>query len=284
MQNVLNGPGTDGDREANDRHSGRNPRQSYIGIHLRIHVRSSTVLTRVIGSVRTIQDVIAAMRAMDVALPERDGVRWFNLLYLRVTEAVQAEAAFWADWPFLQRFDVIFAKFYFEALTTWESDPTRTPRAWRPLFQARHEEKVAPLQFALAGMNAHINNDLVLALDRVAQAEHEYPSRDGERYRDFQRVNDVLERVELELRPVLSTGVIGAIDVALGEVDTLLAMWKVRNARDAAWTNGEVAWHLRATPRLRRDYLARLDHMVGFAGRGLLAPRLNVAKERSAIQ
>jgi hypothetical protein len=241
------------------------------------------VLTSLIGNVHTIEDVIAAMRAIEAALPERDGVRWFNLLYRRVTEAVQADAALWADWPFLQQFDVAFAKFYFEAITTWESDPPRTARAWRPLFQARHEEKVAPVQFALAGMNAHINNDLVIALDRLAQSANQYPSREGARYQDFQRVNDVLERVEVELQPVLSTGVIGAVDVALGDLDTILAMWKVRNAREAAWTNGEVVWHLREIPHLRREYLARLDHMVGFAGRGLLAPRLDLTKERPAF-
>jgi len=237
----------------------------------------ASVLTNLIGDVHTILDVIAAMRAIEQAVPEHDGVRWFNLLYRRVTQAVQADAASWADWPFLQRFDVVFAKLYFEAITTWESDPTRSPRAWRPLFQARHNEKVAPVQFALAGMNAHINNDLVIALDRVAETEKDYPSRNGARYRDFQRVNDVLERVELELQPALSTGVVGAIDLKLGDLDTVLAMWKVRNAREAAWTNGEVVWQLRAMAGLRRDYLARLDQMVGFAGRGLLAPRLGVA-------
>ncbi|HEY5618034.1 MAG TPA: DUF5995 family protein [Vicinamibacterales bacterium] len=243
-----------------------------------------TVLTSVIGEVHTIHDVITAMRAIEAALPERDGVRWFNLLYRTVTEAVQADAAGWEDWPFLQRFDVAFAKLYFEAVTSWESDPTRTARAWRPLFQARHDGNVAPLQFALAGMNAHINNDLVIALDRLAQSEKQYPSKDGERYRDFLRVNDVLERVEVELQPVLSTGVIGALDVALGDLDTILAMWKVRNAREAAWTNGEVVWHLRVAPHLRREYLARLDHMVGFAGRGLLAPIPEIAKQRSGLR
>jgi hypothetical protein len=242
------------------------------------------VLTSLIGSVHTIQDVIAAMRAIEAALPENDGIRWFNLLYRRVTETVQTDVASWADWPFLQRFDVAFAKLYFDAITAWESDPTRAPRAWQPLFQARSDEKMAPVQFALAGMNAHINNDLVIALDRLAHSDNTYPSRDGVRYQDFQRVNDLLERVELEFQPIFSTGLIGAIDLALGDLDTLLAMWKVRNAREAAWTNGEVVWHLRAQPRLRRDYLARLDHMVGFAGRGLLAPRLGVAKERSSFQ
>jgi hypothetical protein len=218
------------------------------------------------------------MRGIEAALPEGDGVRWFNLLYRRVTEAVQADAASWADWPFLQRFDVIFAKLYFDAIVAWESDPARTARSWRPLFERRDDEKVAPVQFALAGMNAHINNDLVVALDRLAQSDKAFPSRDGDRYRDFQRVNDVLERIELELQPVLATGLVRALDVALGDVDTVFAMWKVRNARDAAWTNGEVVWHLRDTPDLRREYLVRLDRMVGFAGRGLLAPRLQLGQ------
>ena len=241
------------------------------------------MLAGVIGDVHTIEDVVAAMRAIEAALPENDGVRWFNVLYRRVTEAVQADVALWADWPFLQRFDVAFAKLYFDAIISWESNPAGAPKAWRPLFQARSDDKLLPLQFALAGMNAHINNDLVIALDRIARSEQQYPSRDGGRYRDFQRVNDVLERVEVELQPVLSTGVIAAIDSALGDLDTILAMWKVRHARDTAWTNGEVVWHLRTAPHLRSDYLARLDRMVGFAGRGLLAPLPAVEKAPSQI-
>ena len=240
------------------------------------------MLTKLTSGVQTIADVIAAMRAIEAALPENDGVRWFNLLYRRVTEAIHADASSWADWRFLERFDVTFAKLYFEAIAAWEAEPARLPHAWRPLFQARHDEAVAPLQFALAGMNAHINHDLVLALERLAQAEKRYPSRDGVRYGDFRRVNDVLERVEAELRPIVSTGVISEIDVALGDLDSILAMWKVRNAREAAWTNGEVVWHLRSLPHLRREYLGRLDHMVGFAGRGLLTPRPRLPRQRSA--
>lgn len=95
------------------------------------------MLTHLIRSVQTVEDVVAAMRAIEATLPEGDGIRSFNLLYRRVTEAVLADAASWADWPFLQRFDVIFARLYFDAVTTWESVPARTPRAWRPLFQAR---------------------------------------------------------------------------------------------------------------------------------------------------
>jgi Family of unknown function (DUF5995) len=33
-----------------------------------------------------------------------------------------------------------------------------------PLFDARHDRRTAPLQFALAGMNAHISHDLAIGV------------------------------------------------------------------------------------------------------------------------
>jgi hypothetical protein len=57
-------------------------------------------------------------------------------------------------------------------------------------------------------------------------------------------------------------------------------MWNVRKARAAAWTNGELLWHLRATPLLRANYLTQLDQMTAFAGRGLLVPRLGIGSSR----
>ena len=86
------------------------------------------MLTSVIGDVHTIEDVVAAMRAIEAALPENDGVRWFNVLYRWVTEAVRADGSPWADWPFLERFDVAFAKLYFEAMISWESNPAGAPK------------------------------------------------------------------------------------------------------------------------------------------------------------
>jgi hypothetical protein len=53
-------------------------------------------------------------------------------------------------------------------------------------------------------------------------------------------------------------------------------MWKVRSAREAARTHGEVLWHLRDAPLLGREFLARLDSLTGFASRGLLLPALGI--------
>jgi uncharacterized protein with NAD-binding domain and iron-sulfur cluster len=238
--------------------------------------RADVTLVGVIGDVRTMEEVVAAMRTVDSVLPDDDGVKWFNLLYLRVMEAVQAEVTVWQDRPFLERFDVVFASLYFDAILNWEQDRASTPHAWRPLLAARHETRLAKIQFALAGMNAHINRDLAVALDRMAARDGRFPSNDGARYHDFRRVNDVLEEVEASLRPVLATGLVGKIDAALDDLDSILTMWNVRKAREAAWTNGEVLWHLRAMPLLQRDYLARLDQLTSFAGRGLLVPPLGL--------
>jgi hypothetical protein len=228
-----------------------------------------------IGEVTTIDDVVRAMRAIDAALPDNDGVKWFNFLYLRVTEALLADRG-WRDWPALERFDVAFARLYFDALTAWERDRERTPHSWRPLLNGRYDPKPARLQFALAGMNAHINHDLAVALYRMAGTQGRYPSRSDALRADYERVNDVLERTELVVRDALATGLIGEADRALGDLDSLLVIWKVRRAREAAWTNGEVLWHLRALPSLQQDFLVKLDRMASFAGRGLLLPPLGV--------
>jgi len=235
------------------------------------------MLADLIGKVETIDDVIATMRAIDNALPDNDGVKWFNFLYLNVTEALYQDSSGWQDWPFFQRLDVVFASLYFDAVATWEHEPSKTPHSWRPLFRARYESRRAPIQFALAGINAHINHDLAIALDRMAALDGSFPSRDSVRFSDYRRVNDILERVQARLREPLTTGKAGEIDRAFGDVDDIVVGWNVRKARESAWTNGELLWHLRGTSRLRQDYLAHLDQIASFAGRGLLVPRLGVS-------
>jgi hypothetical protein len=227
--------------------------------------------------VRTIDEVIAAMRSIDGRLPDTDGVKWFNFLYLSVTETLRGQTG-WHDWAFVERLDVVFAGLYFDALAAWDRGPRSAPRAWRALFERRGDVNLARLQFALAGMNAHINHDLAIALDRVAGLDGRYPTRDSDRYRDFSRVNDILASVEASVRAPLAAGLVGHVDRALGDIDSIVTMWNVRKAREAAWTNGEVVWHLRAAPRLQRDYLSKLDLTTSFAGRGLLVPRLEAVR------
>jgi len=232
----------------------------------------SAILSR--RPARSLDDVIAMMTAIDQALPDSDGVKWFNRLYLRVTAAVNAAvgtAEAFHDPVFLRTLDVVFANLYFDAAAAGDADPRQAPAAWRPLFALRHDDGLARLQFALAGMNAHINRDLPAGIVACYDDLGGVPSEKDVRHADFEYVNGLLERVEAAVKTEFTTGVIGAIDAVAGQLDDLAAMWKLRKARDAAWSNAELLWYLRPFPRLKQNFFEQLDSFTGFAGRGLLA-------------
>jgi hypothetical protein len=224
---------------------------------------------------QSIDDVIAIMQAIDHGLPDSDGVKWFNRLYLRVTTSVGSAVGTrtFNDTPFMTRLDVVFANLYFSALAAGSTDVSRAPSAWRPLLEARNHSGIARIQFALAGMTAHINRDLPDGIVQSFLAMGGDPITADLREQDFNSINDILERVENEVKTEFAVGLVGAVDRLGGPVDDAVAMWKVRAARSAAWTNAQVLWGLRTLPRLRDRFFDRLDGLVGMTGRGLLLPR-----------
>lgn len=73
------------------------------------------------GSLRpvsTVDEALAGMREIEAELPLKDGVAWFNKLYLRVTEEVQVdlESGGYQHPTFLGRLVVVFANLYFSRL------------------------------------------------------------------------------------------------------------------------------------------------------------------------
>lgn len=224
-----------------------------------------------------VPDVPAAIErfhAIEAALPGNDGIVWFTRLYRSVTEAVRDRLTRqrFKDPVCLGRLDVVFVNLYLDALRAWAAAPAKAPRAWAPLFAARSTPHIAPIQFALAGMNAHINRDLPVALVTTWQElglELEAPSPQHD---DYEQVNVLLAQIETKVKHWFDTGFVGVVDTALGSADDRIAMWNVGRARDAAWVQGEALWALRSVGFLERRYLDTLDRLVGFAGRGLLVP------------
>lgn len=224
--------------------------------------------------VSSIDEVLSIMKAIDGRLPDSDGVKWFNRLYLQVTRSVRhaISGPAFRDARFMTQLDIIFANQYFAAIAAGEIDVSRAPSAWRPLLRARSSGGIARLQFALAGMNAHINRDLPQGIVQVFEALGGDPTTDQARRQDFDSVNDLLERVEAEVKADFSVGAIAVVDDLAGRADDVAAMWKVRAARHAAWTNAEVLWTLRRTPHIREAFFDKLDGLTGLAGKGLLVP------------
>jgi hypothetical protein len=222
-----------------------------------------------------IATVIDRMETVAAELPAADGVSRFNHLYLEVTRSVDSAAltSLFEDIGFMTELDVGFAGLYFDAVDASQAGRP-LPRCWAPLFEARNDSHVAPIQFALAGMNAHINHDLPLALVSTCVKAGVELDSDSPQHRDFLKVNDLLATVETRVKAEYVTGLVGVADEVLGRIDDVVAMWSITEARNAAWTHAEMLWAVRDSPVLTAAFEDVLDGTIGFAGRGLLVPTL----------
>ncbi|RZU42103.1 DUF5995 family protein [Edaphobacter modestus] len=220
----------------------------------------------------TIDDVLAKMKRIDAALDDNDGLKWFNHLYSMVTEEVDLRppAGGWKDAIWLDRLDVVFAGLYFKAVRA-SLDKKDAPNAWDALMEARFRGGVDRIQFALAGMNAHINHDLALALIETSHQSGITPTAESPQYVDYQAVNQLLEAVMPRALDVLATGLLGQLAQDTGKIGRLLAFWNVCKARDLAW---DYSNHLREIHGLQRALgLAAQDRITGVVGRAILVFR-----------
>lgn len=219
----------------------------------------------------TIQAVVTLMTNIDNLLPEDDGLKWFNKLYLKVTEAIDQQATTnWADPSWLTQLDVIFAGLYFTAIAEYLNNDPATASAWDALFESRHRPNVDRIQFALAGMNAHINHDLALALVRTNAQMNRKPNVQSPQHADYERVNGILAQLLPGVLNEIATGLLGGLAEDTGKVGRLLAIWDVAAARDVAWT---FASCLQNSPQATWPAALMVqDKITGVAGRGLLLP------------
>jgi hypothetical protein len=215
-----------------------------------------------------VDTVVDRMRALDEALPERDGIAVFNRVYLAVTEAVDRGIASgrFTDARAAITLDVRFAERYLRAVDAVARD-RRPPACWRPLFQFRRHPGVRPLQFALAGINAHIGHDLALAVVDTCRTLGCEPVDVED---EFDRVGDLLVSLEERIREDLMPGP-DLLQIA-DPLTHLLGAWSLERARDATWTAARALWALRGLPDVAAEFTERLDTAVGFAGRMLLTP------------
>ncbi|MEV6975614.1 DUF5995 family protein [Kitasatospora sp. NPDC093806] len=215
---------------------------------------------------RGIDRVIGRLKAIGAGLPPADGVAVFNRMYLTVTETVRARLAEFADPPAVAELDVVFAGRYLRAVDAVAAG-RRPPACWRPLFELRARPDLHPVQFALAGMNAHIQHDLPLAVVDTCLRLGREPERLAS---DYHRINGVLAGVEAAVREQLMPG-----PDLLERVEPLthrVGVWSVDTARDAAWASVRVLWELRERPSAAGAFSSALDGAVALLGRALLTP------------
>ncbi len=212
------------------------------------------------------------MREIDAGLSADDGVAVFNRMYLTVTERIAAIIArpgttAFRDPRATADLDVRFAGLW---LMAYDADAAgrAVPPAWRPLFEARAGGRL-PVQYAVAGMNSHIEHDLPIAVVDTCRARGLEP-RDI--HPDYEAVNDVLAQVESPVRRSFLDATGRQVDDRLGPVVHLVSTWNIDKARDLSWVTVETLWALRGASLLRERVLASLGHTVGMTSRALLVP------------
>ncbi len=223
--------------------------------------------------VQTVLDVIERMRVIDDSLPSTDGAGVFNVMYLHVTERIGAEletGGGFQDPEFMAELDVRFASLWLDAFDA-AAGGRKPPSAWAPLFEARTTPGIFAVQFALAGMNAHIEHDLPVALVATCIAR-KVPLERRTVHQDYESVNALLASVESDVRRSFIGEIGRFVDDEIGPLVHLVDSWNIDKARDLAWVHAETMWSTRRLERISAGYRRMLGHTVGMTSRCLLTP------------
>lgn len=226
-------------------------------------------------AVNSISELIDELRRLEGALSSGNGVKWFIRLYREVTEAIALElrGGDLEDPAFMELLTLVYGNSVLNVTEDAEGRrSSRIARAWAPLFERRNDHRVAPIQFAMAGLNAHTNHDVPIGLVHACQTTDIEPDSDSPQYRDYMRFTSLIKRTSEDVKEWLVTGALKDVDATFGDVDDTVAIWSLQRARQAAWTSGEVLWSLRHNDHLTVAYVGVMDRMTGLAGRGLLVP------------
>lgn len=220
---------------------------------------------------QNIPDVLRQLQAIEELCADGDGLKWFNWLYLTVTQAVEerVNGGGFTDPQWLAELDVQFANLYFAALRAALTNAPCTD-CWQAMFAVRNNVQLARIQFALAGMNAHINHDLCLGVVATCQATNTVPQHGSPQYNDYTSINPVLDALINEAKRELHVRLLGDPLPPVSHLEDLIAAWNVSSAREAAWQNAEHLWNYPAL--LASGLLDTIDGFTAVISKALLVP------------
>jgi hypothetical protein len=208
-----------------------------------------------------IDRMAALLEPMEAAGDKR---RYFHATYLRTTIAVAGEIGRggFADAEWVERWDVVFAGLYLDALEADVAGRT-TSRPWAIAFGA--PAGLPPLRHVLLGMNAHVNYDLPQALVAVISDEQfDDVSLLARREADHRAIDEVLaSRVAAEDGELTRlSGPAPLLDRLLRPASRLGTQRFLREAREKVWANATVLSRARMHgPDAYAAVLAQLEEL-----------------------
>jgi hypothetical protein len=224
----------------------------------------------------SLDDVVSGFNILEEQFRQRGDRRAIFLsLYGVVSDEMrtQLKRGAFADPEWVHRYAVAFANLYRTALVAYEGGRTEeVPKPWRVCFDAARRGDGLVLQDMFLGVNAHVNNDLPLALIAISIE----PDRQA-RYRDHAAVNAVLgsvtQRATDRIAALYAPGLAG-MDECAGELDEMLSLFSLDIARESAWESAVALAN--AKTRVEYALTSRLiSARASVLARALLAPSAN---------
>jgi len=221
-------------------------------------------------SVDPIGEVIAAMADLRSGGSRHNGIGIFGDVCLRATEKVKLQVADggFADAGFVEHLDVVLARIFLQVPTDANAGRP-VDHAWRPLVERRGRHDLLPIQFTLAGANAHLARDLPIALVRTCRERGVSPHAAGVRD-DFEQVGGALTGVVRPIRKSYLDGHTVASGRPLSPLADLVTNYSLDKARDAAWVAALTLWEIREVAFLERSFERTLGRNAGLVSRQLL--------------
>lgn len=224
---------------------------------------------------RNVQTVI------DWSIAEGSPTGYFAAMYKRTTLAIAAAISRgdFGDGPRMERFVLVFAQRYFDALNAYfHPKPYEAPsHVWQVAFDGNEQEQPIILAQLLTAMAAHIDYDLGIAAATVGGDELELL------HKDFDIVNGVLgSQVPGVLDAVsqCSPGVAAIRHVIPDRVEFGLIAQTLKAFRDAAWTFAQL---VALQPDLRPGACAHRDVQSAELGTCCLYPGGDIQRIVDAI-
>ena len=121
-------------------------------------------------------------------------------------------------------------------------------------------------------MNAHINHDLPMAIVATCQATGTAPQHGGTNYNDYTALNTTLDSLIDSAKQTLNVRLPGDALPPVSHLEDTIAAWNVSAAREAAWKNAELLWHLGAEKDFSADFMDSLDGLAAVTSKVLLVP------------
>ena len=211
----------------------------------------------------------------------------FSLAYARTTQKVaaveRADPAFFADNPWLNHYDAVFADFYFSAWNSWQRSASAPP-AWAIAFRAADRRNASAAGNLLLGMSAHVNRDLPFTLYAIGLVAPDGSSRKA----DHDRVNRILNMVISPLLDEIAARYDPTVRVVpgIGSLGDFLQFQALPAWREAAWRNAELLASA-AGPAARKLVAATIEQSAAIEATALLTltrylPPLTTSTRRDA--